>query len=71
MKKIKLKVNGMHCNGCATKIKSEISNLSAEANVEVNLDNHLVTVSTDNLKSAEIKNAIIGKGFQVESVEIE
>lgn len=71
MKTIKVKVNGMHCNGCATKIKSEIANLSSEANVEVNLEGHLVTVNTETLKSAEIKNAIIGKGFQVESIEIE
>ena len=73
MKKIKLKVNGIHCNGCATKIKNSIATLGIEHVLNVNVESGQVEVSYQADKSSlgEIKSKITDVGFQVESVEVE
>ena len=72
-KNVKLKVNGIHCNGCANKIKNGITSLDSESHVDVNVSTGEVRVSFDGEKStlAEIKNIISNVGFSVESVELE
>lgn len=72
-KKINLKVNGIHCNGCATKIKNSIESLAANSTTEVEVSSGKVVVMFNAEKAtvADIKKKIIDVGFQVESVEIE
>ncbi len=70
---IKLKVNGMHCNGCANKIKTTLEQLNADQKVEVNISTGEVKVEFNNKKASlsDIKAGIISSGFSVESFEIE
>lgn len=72
-KKIKLKVNGIHCNGCATKIKNSIETLAANTTTDVEVASGRVSVDFDSNKTTvgDIKKKIFDVGFQVESVEIE
>ncbi len=72
-KNIKLMVNGIHCNGCANKIKNGINSIDNESKVDVNISTGEVRISFDGEKNslAEIKSTISSVGFSVESVEIE
>lgn len=72
-KTVKLKVNGIHCNGCATKIKKSIDALNMEHTTDVNVETGNVKVIFDAEKASlsDIKSKIQEVGFQVESVEIE
>ena len=72
-KKVNLKVNGIHCNGCATKIKNSIDTLFANSITDVEVTSGKVTVqfNSEIATVADIKKKIIDVGFQVESVEIE
>jgi copper chaperone CopZ len=72
-KNVKLMVNGIHCNGCANKIKNGLSSLDSESHVDVNVATGEVRVSYNGNKStlSEIKNIISNVGFSVESVELE
>lgn len=72
-KKISLKVNGIHCNGCANKIKNSIELLGANSTVNVEIESGKVSVEFNSAKAnvGDIKNKITDVGFQVESVEIE
>jgi len=70
---IKMKVNGMHCSGCANKIKTSLNQLNADQKVEVYFSTGEVKVEFNNDKASlfDIKTAITSAGFSVESVEIE
>lgn len=72
-KTVKLKVNGIHCNGCATKIKNSINTLNVENQTEVNIATGDVKVVFDGEKAkpSEIKSKITDVGFSVEGIEIE
>jgi len=73
MKKLKMQVNGIHCNGCANKIKNSIGSLNIEHQTDVNVDSGEVKVVFDQTKASvnDIKTKILDVGFQIESVEIE
>ena len=68
-----LKVIGIHCNGCATKIKDSLDSLKTgvEANVDITTGNVSVSFDGDITKLSDIKSKIISAGFQVEKVELE
>jgi copper chaperone len=72
-KTINLKVNGIHCNGCATKIKKSLDTLNMNHETEVNVESGNVKVIYDADKAGltDIKSKISEVGFQVESVELE
>lgn len=72
-KKVVLKVNGIHCEGCATKIKTSLDSLNANQNVEINVSSGEVKVQFDSEKAnlSDIKSKVINAGYQVESVELE
>ncbi len=72
-KSVNLKVNGMHCGGCANKIKKSLDALNIEHSVDINVENGKVNIKYDSEKStiATLKNSIETAGFQVESVELE
>lgn len=71
-KKVNFKVNGIHCGGCANKIKTAIANLNIEQNVEVNVETGNVNVEFNSNESsiAKLKEAITSVGFEVESIEL-
>jgi copper chaperone CopZ len=73
MKTIKLKVNGIHCNGCATKIKNGLNVLNPQIVSEVNIETGDVKVefNKNDISVNAIKEKIIEVGFQVESIELE
>ena len=72
-KNVKFKVNGMHCEGCANKIKTGLVAIDNECKTEIEVASGKVLVSFNSSKTnvAEIKNKITSIGFQVESVELE
>ena len=72
-KSVKFKVNGMHCNGCVTKIKNSINALSNDQLTDIDLSSGEVKVffDEDKMKLSEIKSKIIEAGFSVEGIELE
>lgn len=72
-KSVNFKVNGMHCGGCANKIKKGIEGLNIESAVDVNVESGKVNIKFNSEQStmAVLKDTITKAGFQVESVELE
>lgn len=72
-KSVTMKVNGMHCGGCANKIKKSIEELGVEQSTDVDVATGSVKIQFDGTKTtlAEIKSKISAVGFQVESVNLE
>jgi copper chaperone len=72
-KTVNLKVNGIHCNGCASKIQKGLDSLNMEHTTNVNVETGDVKIIFDSDKAglSDIKSKITEAGFQVESVELE
>lgn len=72
-KSINLKVNGMHCGGCAGKIKKSLESMNIEHNVDINVESGLVKIKFNSEQStiAALKGSVEQAGFQVESVEFD
>lgn len=72
-KTVTMQVNGIHCGGCANKIKKSIEELGVEQTTEVDVNTGAVKVQFDGNKAsvADIKSKIAAVGFQVESVNLE
>ena len=72
-KSVNFKVNGMHCGGCASKIKKSVEELNIENAIDVNVEKSLVNIKFNSEQStiAVLKESITKAGFQVESVELE
>jgi len=72
-KKVTMQVNGMHCGGCANKIKKSIEELGVEQQTEVDVATGSVKIQFDGTKAtvADLKSKIAAVGFQVESVNLE
>ena len=72
-KSANFKVNGMHCGGCANKIKKQINELNIENAVEVNVESGNVNIKFNSNQAtlAVLKESITKAGFQVETVELE
>lgn len=72
-KTVNLKVNGIHCGGCAGKIKNSVAELGIEHQTEVDVATGNVKVQFDGTKASvsDIKSKITAVGFQVESVQLE
>ena len=70
---VTLKVNGIHCEGCALKIKKNLDLLNMDHIVDVDVQNGKVKVIFDPTKAslADIKSNITTAGYQVENVELE
>ncbi len=72
-KSANFKVNGMHCGGCANKIKKQITELNIEHSIDINVEAGRVNIkfNSDNCSLAVLKDNIAKAGFQVENVELE
>lgn len=65
-KKIKteIKVEGMHCNHCASKVETAVKSLDGVKSVKVDLDTKSVEiVSSQSLDTVALKKAISDAGF--------
>jgi copper chaperone CopZ len=72
-KTVNLKLNGIHCNGCAAKIKKNLDKLNMDHTTDVNSSTGNVKIIFDADKAglSDIKSKITELGFQVESIELE
>ena len=72
-KVVNLKVNGIHCDGCVSKITKSLDTLNMEHLTDVNIKTGNVKIIFDAEKASlsDIKSKITEVGFQVESVELE
>lgn len=71
-KNVTFTVNGMHCGGCASKIKNSVNELGIDHEISVELETKKVNVQFKNEQStvSQIKEKIIQVGFQVEGIEL-
>ena len=72
-KSVNFKVNGMHCGGCAGKIKKSIEALNIEHVIDIKVESAQVNIKYNSEQGtiAALKDSIARAGFQVESVELE
>jgi Cu+-exporting ATPase len=64
--KLELIVNGMHCNSCASRVKSALKNVINISNVVVNLKENKVTITyQSDINQEEIKKIINDLGYTV------
>lgn len=70
---VKLKINGIHCNGCVSKITKGLDTLNMDHSTDVNIETGEVKIvyDADKVGLSDIKSKITEVGFQVESVELE
>lgn len=67
MEKIELKIEGMHCNGCSTRLEKILSNTKGVKKAVVNFENKIATIEYDSKKLViqEIYSAVEDAGFEV------
>ena len=72
-KSVNFKVNGMHCGGCAGKIKKSLDTMEIEHLVEINVETGLVNIKYNSEQStiAALKTTVESAGFKVESIELQ
>ena len=67
MKEIKLKVKGMHCEGCENRIKNSLSTIDGISEVIASYSNGTVIIKTNkNVELNQIKEIIDDLGFEIE-----
>lgn len=72
-KQVNFTVNGMHCGGCAAKIKRSVGDLHIEHELAVDVPSGKVAIKFNSAETsvAKLKASITQVGFQVEKVELE
>ena len=66
MKELKIKINGMVCEGCENRVKVALSEISGVESVDANHNTGMVTVKSENdLDVAQIKERITDLGFEI------
>ncbi len=71
-KDIHIKINGMSCSLCSKGISKNIQNIKNIKNFEVDMENKMVFLSTNegkDISDLEIKNAISNAGYMVVKIE--
>ena len=68
MKEINLKIEGMHCAGCSTRLEKVLNNLEGVETAKVSLEEKKATIKYDETKIniENIKEAIEDTGFKGE-----
>lgn len=68
MKEVVLKIEGMHCNGCSTRLERVLNNLEGVNKAKVELEKTEATIEFDETKISieKIKEAIEDAGFKGE-----
>ena len=67
MKKIEIKIEGMHCEGCSKRLTKVLSNVEGVNIAEVSLENKLADIEYDETiaKIEDFYEAIEDAGFEV------
>ena len=66
MKELKLKINGMVCNGCENRVKTALSEIAGIESVDANHNTGIVTItSKEDIDASKIKEKIIDIGFEI------
>lgn len=68
MKEIELKIEGMHCAGCSTRLERVLNNLEGVEEAKVSLEEKQATIKFDETKTniENIKETIEDAGFKGE-----
>ena len=68
MKETNLKIEGMHCTGCSTRLEKILNNLEGVETAKVSLEEKKATIKYDETKIniENIKEAIEDAGFKEE-----
>ena len=68
MKETNLKIEGMHCAGCSTRLERVLNNLEGVEEAKVSLEEKQATIKFDETKTniENIKEAIADAGFKGE-----
>ena len=68
MKEINLKIEGMHCTGCSTRLEKVLNNLEGVETAKVSLEEKKATIKYNEEKTniENIKEAIEDAGFKGE-----
>lgn len=68
MKEVNLKIKGMHCTGCSTRLEKVLNNQKGVEKAEVSFEEEKAEIKYDDtkIKLDEIKEAIIDAGFEAE-----
>lgn len=68
MKETNLKIEGMHCAGCSTRLEKVLNNLEGVETAKVSLEEKKATIKYDETKISleSIKEAIEDTGFKGE-----
>ena len=68
MKNIELKIEGMHCTGCSTRLEKVLNGLDGVNNASVNLEakNAVIEFDSSKITLEEIKETIEDAGFKAE-----
>lgn len=67
MKKVEIKIEGMHCEGCSTRLTKVLKLVDGVKNAEVSLENKLAGIEYDETiaKLEDFYEAIEDAGFEV------
>ena len=67
MKKVEIKVEGMHCEGCSKRLTKVLNNIEGVNTAEVSLENKLANIEYDETitKIEDFYEAIEDAGFEV------
>lgn len=68
MKETNLKIEGMHCTGCSTRLEKILNNLEGVETAKVSLEEKKATIKYDETKISleNIKESIENAGFKGE-----
>ena len=64
MKKIELKIDGMHCDGCAKRLENALKKKENIKSAEVSFEEKKAVIEFDKIKKEEIENYIEEIGFK-------
>ena len=68
MKEVCLKIKGMHCEGCSTRLEKVLNNQDGVEEAKVSLENAEANITFDEAKINlnELKEAVEDAGFEAE-----
>ena len=66
MKEVKLNIEGMHCNGCSTRLEKVLNNIDGVESANVSLESKTTEIKYDeeSVSIEELKQAITDAGFE-------
>ena len=68
MKELSLKIKGMHCTGCSTRLEKVLNNQDGVENTKVSFEEAKAEIKFDEnqISLEEIKEVIVDAGFEAE-----